>query len=113
MASTGFKIALFLAFVVFVIAPQHAAAQCNVAYGNGFTGASQLNNEGEKERPSDILVTSGATNCFSAGNTISVTYNGILTLPTTLTNASQPQYIALTNPASATTGQLVLDVSTI
>ena len=108
----GLLFPLVLVLVLTIMLPGRAAAQCTLTYGNGFLAASYLNNEGLKERPSDILIASGLTNCFSAGNTISITYNGILTLPTTLTNTSQPQYIVITNPAAATDGQLVLDVST-
>jgi len=119
MARTGIKLAVLLAFVLaFVIAPQHAAAQCIAGYGNGFAAPSYLNNEGLKERPSDITITSAPGpypnpgppyNCFSAGNTISATYNGILTVPTTLVGGVN--YV-LFNPNSAADGALGVNVST-
>jgi len=115
MARTGLKLVVLLALVVCVIAPQHAAAQCIAGWGNGFNAASFLNNEGLKERPSDITITSHAGpyppayNCFSSGNTISVTYNGILTAPTTLVGGVN--YV-LYNPGSAIGGTLGVSVST-
>jgi len=115
MARTGIKLLVLLALIVaFAIAPQHAAAQCNIGYANGFTALTlpTLNNEGLRERPADIQISTGAVNCFSAGNTITVTYNGILSYPAALTNSSQPQYIVITNPNFAADGTLTLGVTT-
>jgi len=111
MARTGIKLLVLFVLVACFIAPQHAVAQCKSAYANGFLGPSWLNNEGLKERPADLAITSGAANCFSSGNVISVTYSGILTLPTTLTNTSTNN-IVITNPNAGTDGALVLGVTT-
>jgi hypothetical protein len=112
MTRIGFRLLfVVLMFIVIAIAPQHAAAQCLSGYANGFSAPSDLNNEGHTERPADIKITSGVANCFSSGNVISVTYNGILTVPTTLTNLSTTN-IVITNPLSATDGALVLEVVT-
>jgi len=111
MARTGFRLILLFVLVLFVVGPQHAAAQCVSAYANGFTGPSWLNNEGHTERPADIKITAGGTNCFSSGNTISVTYSGILTIPTSLTNLSTNN-IVITNPNATADGALVLGVTT-
>jgi len=107
------RLGLFVPFalVLAVMLPGRTAAQCNSAYANGFGAPSFLNNEGQKERPADIKITAGATNCFSSGNVISVTYSGILTSPTTLTNTSTNN-IVITNPNSAADGALVLGVTT-
>jgi len=111
MARTGIKLLVLFVLVACFIAPQHAVAQCKSAYANGFLGPSWLNNEGLKERPADLAITSGVANCFSSGNVISVTYSGILTLPTTLTNTSTNN-IVITNPNAGTDGALVLGVTT-
>jgi len=114
MARTGIKLLVLLALAVFVIAPQHAAAQCLLGYANGFASPGPLvNNEGLRERAADITITTGvAANCFSAGNVITATYNGILSYPQVLSNTSQPQYIVITNPLAATDGTLTLGVTT-
>jgi len=113
MTRTGFRLIVFLALLVVVaLAPQYAAAQCNEAYANGFTAAVALNNEGHTERPADILISTGAvTNCFEAGNTISVTYGGILTNPANLSNTSTKN-IVITNPNAAADGTLTVGVVT-
>ncbi len=107
------RLGLFVPFalILAVMLPGRAAAQCVSHYANGFTGAVYLNNEGLTERPADIAITTGAANCFSSGNVISVTYSGILSLPTTLTNTSSNN-IVISNPNSATDGALVLGVTT-
>lgn len=107
------RLGLFVPFalVLAIMLPGRAAAQCLSAFANGFGAPSFLNNEGDKERPADIKITAGVNNCFSSGNVISVTYSGILTSPTTLTNTSTNN-IVITNPNSAADGALVLGVTT-
>jgi hypothetical protein len=101
-----------LALVLTMMLPGRAAAQCALSYANGFTNASVLNNEGLKERASDVLITSGgAPNCFESGNVISVSYSGPLSLPTTLSTGST-NYIVITNPNATLDGTLGLIVTT-
>jgi len=107
------RLGLFVPFalVLAVMLPGRTSAQCLSAFANGFGAPSFLNNEGHTERPADIKITAGVNNCFSSGNVISVTYSGILTNPTTLTNTSTNN-IVITNPNSAADGALVLGVTT-
>ena len=88
--SLGILLALTLVLTIMVLCPSRAAAQCAGSWGNGFTGPSELNREGLAERPADFEVTNAGATCFVAGNSIRVTYNALISLPTGgITNAIQ------------------------
>ena len=109
---TRIRLSLLAVFsLVLLLIPARAPAQCVVGYANGFIGPSYLNNEGQAERPSDVAISTGAANCFSSGNNISVTYNGILTNPTALSNTSSNNLV-ISNPNAGADGALVLQVTT-
>jgi len=90
MARTGLKLTVFLALLVFVIAPQRAAAQCAGALSALFPAPLELNLEGRTERPADFTMQSAGAGqtCFVAGNSVRVTYNAILTSPTAVTTST-------------------------
>jgi hypothetical protein len=108
------RILAALFFVVFssAIVPT-TRAQCGVALDNGFSAASELNQEGRTERPADLRITNATPGgCFVDGNTIDIVYNALMTIPAVAGSPAPlpvPDYVIVDNSPTPT---LAVNVTT-